>query len=210
VRDGSSSATAAARDEETVLFLGRLHPVKGIETLLAAWPLVRLVRPRAQLIIAGDGEPDYVASLRATVLGMRSVGGISLAGFLEGGMKESALLAAHAFVLPSLHENFGMAVLEAMSVGTPVVISPDVQLASFVLEHGLGLVAEREPAALAEALVRVLRDDTLRARCRARGSEIVQSAFAADRIGSRLAAMYEFAASSDARAGSRSREPVRV
>ena len=104
-------------------------------------------------------------------------------------------LRADVFVLPSFHENFGVAVLEAVAAGLPVVVSPDVQLASFVSRHGLGIVSPREAGALADAIVDALGDAALRARSAREGPTLVREHFSPETVGAGLATMYEAALS---------------
>lgn len=177
----------------TLLFLSRIDPVKNIEVLLDAWALLQPRAPEAILAIAGGGEPHYVATLRARAERLGVVASVRFHGFATGTVKERLLAEADAFVLPSRHENFGMAVLEAIGAGLPVVISPEVQLASFVSEHGLGRVVPARPEPLAQALLAVLGDESLRAHCHARGPRRVAEHFSPERIGERLLAMYDAA-----------------
>ena len=177
---------------DRVLFLSRLHPKKGIELLVDAWPAVRAARPDASLTIAGEGESAYADALRARVMQTSPAPGeVDFPGFVHGGAKSALLASAGVFVLPSQHENFGVAVVEAIAAGVPVVISEGVQLAPWVRQHGLGYVAERTPEALAAAIVRALGDEVLRARCEAHGAELVARSFSARSVGAMLRAMYE-------------------
>jgi glycosyltransferase involved in cell wall biosynthesis len=178
-------------DTQTVLFLSRLHPVKRVELLLDAWSEIERRLPNAQLVIAGDGEPSYVARLRARA---ESLGNsVTFAGYVEGDAKHALLQSARVFVLPSLHENFGIAVLEALAGGLPVVISPEVQLSTFVSEHSLGVVSEGTRTALAESIVSALEDRVLRERCRKQGPALVSRYFSPHAIGAQLLDMYRFA-----------------
>ncbi|MEP7087178.1 MAG: glycosyltransferase [Gemmatimonadota bacterium] len=172
----------------TVLFLSRLHPVKNVELLLAAWPLVRMQHPDARLLIAGDGDRDYVRSLRAkaSLLG----DSVTFLGFVEGVEKAKLLGEADLFVLPSFHENFGIAVLEALAFGLPVVVTSEVQLSGFVAEHSLGVIAERSAEAFASAVVETLENDVLTVRCREHGPEVTASYFSVDIVGRQLLDMY--------------------
>ncbi|HXT16707.1 MAG TPA: glycosyltransferase [Gemmatimonadaceae bacterium] len=173
-----------------VVFLARLNPVKGLETLLAAWREVVARRPAARLVIAGDGEAAYVESLRVLAEQLGIASRVEFAGFVSGARKAELLAGAALVVLPSKHENFGVAVLEAIGAGVPVIVSPEVQLSSFVRRHALGVVVEREPAKLAAAIVQVIGDDALQARCAVAGPAAVESSFSVDRIGRALEEMY--------------------
>lgn len=174
-----------------VLFLSRLHPKKNLELLLDAWPEVTRAWPDAELVIAGDGDPVYEQSLREYA--RRAVGesgGVSFLGFVKQDEKAAVFASSDVFVLPSLHENFGVAVMEATAYGVPVVISPDVQLSPFVERNGLGVVVPREREALASAVLRVLADDGLRERCARNGPAAVADEFSPLAIGRQIAGMY--------------------
>jgi glycosyltransferase involved in cell wall biosynthesis len=171
-----------------VLFLSRLHPKKGVELLLEAWPSVRRVRPGARLVIAGAGEPRYMASLRRAAGG--GVGGIEFVGFVAGEAKAACLAGADVFVLPSFNENFGIAVLEAVAAGLPVVVSPGVQLGPWVESRAVGRVTARTPEALALAIDGALRDAALRARVAQCGAEFVVEDFGPARVAPALLSMY--------------------
>ncbi len=172
-----------------VLFLSRLHPKKNVEGLLNAWARVVRDRPGLRLTIAGDGEPAYVARLRAQAAGLGA--SVVFAGFVHGEEKARLLASARVFALPSFHENFGVAVLEALAAGLPVVISRDVQLAAFVERHALGRVVAADAGPLAEALLASLDDTALIARCRQDGRRLVADTFSPDAVGQQLRAMYE-------------------
>jgi glycosyltransferase involved in cell wall biosynthesis len=180
---------------ETVLFLSRLHRKKGLETLIDAWPAVRIERPTARLIIAGSGHADYERELRARVLRDGNDGSVHFTGFVTGAEKARWLAEADVFVLPSFHENFGVSVLEAVASGMPAVVSPDVQLAAVVEEHRLGAVVPRDPTTLARGILSVLGDKALRQRCASQGAAVIQSLFSPTTIGAQLRTMYEVARS---------------
>jgi glycosyltransferase involved in cell wall biosynthesis len=182
---GPIERPAGAPIRPTVLFLGRFHPVKNIELLLKAWDKVEREMPDARLEIAGDGPAAYVDDLQR-----KSAGRAIFSGFLSGLAKQSALAAASVLVLPSLHENFGMVVIEAISAGVPVVISEHVQLRDFVADNDLGIVASDSADSLASAIVVALRDAVLRDRVRARGRELVDRNYSPTVIGKKLETMY--------------------
>jgi len=188
----SSPAHAGApADSRMVLFFSRLHPVKRLELLLEAWADIQLRAPGATLVIAGSGEVDYVRELRARAAPLGPQ--VTFAGFVEGAQKNELFGDAAVLVLPSLHENFGIAVLEALAAGLPVVVTPQVQLSAFVREHALGIIAESSASALASAVVAVLDDTILRQRCHTQGAALVNRYFSPRAIGERLFDMYRFA-----------------
>ncbi len=130
-------AYPALRGRRFLLFLGRVHPKKGVDLLLdAAGARTAGAMP---VVIAGPGETEFVDALRA-----RAGEGPEApiwTGMLTGDLKWGALRAADAFILPSHQENFGLAVVEALACGTPVLISDRVNIWREILADGAGLVA---------------------------------------------------------------------
>jgi glycosyltransferase involved in cell wall biosynthesis len=111
------------RGMDIVLFLGRIHPKKGIDILLEAWGSARRKFANAQLVIAGPGYEEMQPVLRGAIERHQLAGNITFTGMLRDDLKWSALAAARVFVLPSYSEGFSVAALEALGVGTPVIVS---------------------------------------------------------------------------------------
>lgn len=103
-------------------FLGRLHPRKNVDRLIEAWSRISAGFPDSELVIIGNGSPEYEFLLKKMVvqLGLQNV---RFRGFLDGDEKFAALASMRALVVPSDFENFGMIVPEALGVGTPVITS---------------------------------------------------------------------------------------
>lgn len=111
----------------TILFLGRLHPKKGLDMLLSAWRMVQDRFPEWQLSIAGGdvgyfGKSGYLHELQmqAEKLALKR---FNFVGELRGIEKTRAYQNAELFVLPTYSENFGMTVAEALATGTPVIVT---------------------------------------------------------------------------------------
>ncbi|HVN44316.1 MAG TPA: glycosyltransferase [Steroidobacteraceae bacterium] len=101
------------------LFLGRLHPIKGLPLLIEAWSRVR---PRGwQCLIAGPSELRHRAALERQIRSSGLAGEFQFLGKLDASLKEATYRSADLFVLPSLSENFGVVVAEALSYGVPVL-----------------------------------------------------------------------------------------
>jgi glycosyltransferase involved in cell wall biosynthesis len=159
----------------TLLFLSRLDPKKGLELLLAAFARVRGPYPDTILVIAGEGPTAFVDGLKqqSRQLGVES--SVVWAGFLQGEAKSRALAQADMFVLPSHSENFGVAVVEAMGAGLPVVISDQVGIHREVATASAGLVAECTVDSLEAALLQMLGDPALRAGMAKRAVELART-----------------------------------
>jgi glycosyltransferase involved in cell wall biosynthesis len=142
-----------------ILFLGRVHPKKGLDFLVEAFALVASQHPDIQLVIAGpdDGAADD-ARARATRHGI--VARVHLLGPLYGTQKLAAYVDAACFCLPSRQEGFSMAVLEAMACRTPVVISPACHFDE-VAEQGCGRIVPLDPPAIAAAWREILDSPAL-------------------------------------------------
>lgn len=185
------------RPTEVVLFVGRLARQKRVDVLLEAAARLADRRPSFRLALAGQGplRPELEAQARS--LGLRD-----RVAFL--GVREDVLAlhrAAKAFVLPSEGEGLPNALLEALAAGTPSVateVPGTVEVARH--EQEALLVPPRDPAALADALERLLDDEALRARLRAGGWARVAERYDVDRAAERYAAaLAEAAAEGPAR-----------
>jgi poly(glycerol-phosphate) alpha-glucosyltransferase len=123
----------AAGKGKNMLFLGRLHPIKNMIPMIEAWGIAKT--NDWKLIIAGGGNKEYEKEVIAAAEGDSS---IEFIGPVYDEAKKEIFKEANWFVLPSLNEGMPMAVLEAMSYGIPVIISPPCNLKE-VIEEGAGL-----------------------------------------------------------------------
>src|SRR5262249_46224489 len=143
--DCASETSSMSGDRPFILFLGRLNWEKGLDRLIPAMTVVREV----ELVVAGNDEENY----KQTLMGLARKFGVServrFVGPVNGVAKWDLLRRAKMLVLPSYSENFGIVALEAMSVGRPVIVTPEVGLASTVREATAGLVIVGEPERLA-------------------------------------------------------------
>lgn len=139
----------------TLLWLGRVHPKKGLDLLIAAWARIEAAHPDWRLRIAGPDERGHTGELRvlAARLGTRRV---AFEGPLFGDDKLAAYREAELFVLPSLNENFAMTVAEALAAGTPVVCTRGSPW-SGLDANGCGWWVDQSVDALAAALDRAMR-----------------------------------------------------
>ncbi|MES2391996.1 MAG: glycosyltransferase, partial [Acidobacteriota bacterium] len=130
------------RDKRFLLYLGRIDPKKGADLLLDAFALTAKASPGLDLhlVIAGPETNPWATDLRASKSALTNSNYIHWPGMILGDAKLGALAAAEAFVLPSHQENFGVAVVEALSAGTPVLISNQVNLAPEVAADNCGYV----------------------------------------------------------------------
>ena len=109
-----------------VLFLGRLHPKKGLEFLISAFAALR--HERARLVIAGSGESHYTRLITRLIHEAGVGDRATVTAHLSGNDRFATMVDADLFVLPSHQENFGIAVVESLAMGTPVVTSDAVDI----------------------------------------------------------------------------------
>jgi glycosyltransferase involved in cell wall biosynthesis len=146
-------------DEVVLISVGRLIKRKALGDVLLA--LSRLEARRFRLLIVGDGpEEEHLRDL-AQRLGISSQ--VDFMGAIWGARKFQYLAAADMFVLPSIHEGFGLVFLEAMHCGLPVIASSSGGQTDFLEEGKTGfLIPVGDAQGLAEAILRVANDDGLR------------------------------------------------
>jgi glycosyltransferase involved in cell wall biosynthesis len=193
-QDGVDAASVefagAVRGRPWLLFLSRLDPKKGIERLLDAFALVRQERPDLQLLIAGRGTPAYEASLRARASRLALDDHVRWVGFVEGARKHWLMHGCTAFVLPSSSENFGVAAVEAMAAGRPVIVSHGVAVSEIVARRQAGEVTTLSPMDIAAAIGRLLRNPIRANAMGSRGRTAVADELSSSIHGKRLAGLY--------------------
>ena len=143
----------ATRGQRLVLFLGRLHPKKGGDLLIEAFAKVAARDPALHLVMAG---PDDRSGVRAGWEALASRCGVAqrvtFTGMLTGDAKWAALRAADVFALPSHQENFGIAVVEALASGVPVLISDKVNIWREIVADDAGLAGNDTLAGTVDTL----------------------------------------------------------
>jgi glycosyltransferase involved in cell wall biosynthesis len=126
VRDKFFERYPQLRNKRVLLFLGRLHPKKGCDILIDAF--AQIADDSVALLLAGPDQVEWQAELQQRAEQLKVSTRVIFPGMLQGEMKRAALAAADAFVLPSHQENFGMAVVEALAAGLPVLISNRINI----------------------------------------------------------------------------------
>jgi glycosyltransferase involved in cell wall biosynthesis len=178
------------RDRPWALFLGRIDEKKGVERLLTAFATVRARLPTAMLVIAGEGAPRYVDSLRTRARELQVDDALLWPGFVAGTTKQWLLQNCGLFVLASSSENFCLAAVEAMAAGRPVVLSSGVAVAEIVARWQAGRVTSLAPTEIADAMCAVLADPTTAAVMGRCGRHAVASELTLGAHGRGLAQLY--------------------
>lgn len=167
-----------------LVFVGRLAQEKGIALMVEAFAALP---DDVWLLMIGNG-PER-AALQALAARLRTASRVVFAGELEHARVIEALFASDLFVFPSHTETLGLAVVEAMAAGRPVVAVRSRVLADIVRDGDTGLLAAGEPRAFAEAIGSLLRDPARRTAMAARSLDAAK-AYTQDHLTDRVAGVY--------------------
>lgn len=129
------------RNKRFLLFLSRVHPKKGLDLLLRSLSRVS-GGDDLHLVIAGPYEADYRSELEGSSLSSEVSARVHWVGMLGGDLKWGAFCLCEAFILPSHQENFGIAVVESLACGKPVLISNKINIWREIEEDGVGIVED--------------------------------------------------------------------
>lgn len=173
-----------------LLFLSRLDRVKGLDLLLPAFAKLRAQLPEAALVIAGAGDPEFVAGLRQQAARLGIAAAITWTGLLGDEQKRAAFDAADMFVLPSYSENFGLAAAEALACGLPVVVSDRVAIHHEIQHEQAGLITPCDVDKISEALLTLALDPDLRRVFARRGQALARRQFSVESVSRKLLDTY--------------------
>lgn len=185
-----------------VLYLGRLHPQKGVDRLVRAAGLARQQGVGVQLLLAGAGAEGYVEQLKQ----IAAEGGVAnqthFTGLVLDDLKWSLYQACDLFVLPTFQESFGLVLPEALACGTPVVTNRAVDTWPEIEAAG-GVIIENTPEQIAAQLVSLLADPAALAERGRQGQAYVAQWLDKRRVADEYLQLYRQAAASrgDARRG---------
>ncbi len=185
-------------DKRVILFLGRLNWKKGLDTLIPAFSEVIKKEQKALLVIAGPDDEGYSKNIKEAAISFGLMyktnpadNKIIFTSIITGRDKISAFLESDVFVLPSYSENFGMAVIEAMYFGLPVIITKYVGIAPYVLKNQAGLVIEKDERELANAILKILNNPDLAKEMGQHGRYLVETEFSPVSVAEKFLNLYK-------------------
>lgn len=158
----------------TMIFMSRIHHKKGLEKLFDA---ISKMPFNLKLIIAGDGDEQYIEDLKALSVELNVESKIQWMGWVNREEKFKELNKADLFVLTSFNENFANVVVESLHMGTAVLISEEVGLSDFVTENGLGWVCKLDNESIIAQLQNAYNDKEKLNFIRKNGRPIIQKSF---------------------------------
>jgi glycosyltransferase involved in cell wall biosynthesis len=169
-----------------LLFLGRINWKKGLDRLIPALTHLSDI----PLVIAGNDEENYKPEVEALAVSLGVSDRITFIGPVYGDDKAALLQNASLLVLPSYSENFGNVVLEAMAVGCPVVVTPEVGIADLVQTSGAGLVVNGDPETLGKGLQHMVSNPQELKEMGERGRQAVEEHFQWILVGGQMVEIY--------------------
>lgn len=181
-----SAGPFAGLPERYVLFLSRISWKKGLDRLITAWQWVADV----PLVVAGNDDENYRPKLEALAMSLGVSERVLFVGPVGDDHKWALFEDAQLFVLPSYSENFGNVVAEAMAMGCPVVVSPEVGIAALVADAGAGTVVDCSPDRLASTITSMLGQTSLLYDMGARGREAVRARLSWSGVGEQAESLY--------------------
>jgi glycosyltransferase involved in cell wall biosynthesis len=162
VSEGLEPMTAEAQQKAgvpTFIYVGRLSPSKRVSDAIRGFALfLNRAEISAELWIIGDGKPNYVASLRALTKELGLASQVTFLGWLPAADKHRFMSRAHALLMTSVREGWGLAVSEANACGTPAVVYNVPGLRDAVKDKITGIVVDPTPSSLAEGMLTTWKD----------------------------------------------------
>jgi glycosyltransferase involved in cell wall biosynthesis len=174
---------------QVVMFLGRIHLQKGLDLLIRAFAQAAMAD--AALVLVGPDQDGHGAGLRKTAAELGVADRVLFVGPLYGRDRVEALSDADLFALTSYHENFGIAAIESLAAGVPVMVSDEVNIHAGITAAGVGIAVPLDAHRIAAELRRWLSDERLRREAAARARPFVRATYDWNQIARRWAGHYD-------------------
>ena len=166
------------KTKRRLLFLGRIHPKKGLDILLPSWASLSQVHKNWEMVIAGPDENGYLNEVRVLAQALGLLGQVRFTGPVTGSAKNVLLYSADLFVLPSYSEGFPMSLLEAMACEVPVVATRACNFPDITASQA-GWECECTTESIIDTLKNALLDDDLARKQRGQnGRRLVKERYA--------------------------------
>jgi len=176
--------------KKVILFLGRLHLVKGIDLLIESYASIAIRHPESILLIAGPDEVGLKKQLMQRVETLKLGDQIRFIGMVQGTNKEYLLRRCDIFALTSYSEGFSIAILEALAFGRPVVITETCNFPD-VGTHCAGFVSPAKTTEIAKSLDTLLNDPALRRTMGENAVKLIETAYTWDIVAEKTVRFYQ-------------------
>jgi glycosyltransferase involved in cell wall biosynthesis len=192
------------RGKKIILFLGRIHWIKGIDILLKAYALLAQNRDDLHLLLVGDGDRRYGNKVKkwlkeygldftdseSDAKSQKENAQVTFSGAMIGRQKLEAYAGSDIFVLSSYSENFGMAVVEAMACSLPVVISNKVGIYKEVEQKKAGIVVDADVNSLYQGMKLLLENPGLKKELASNARKLVQDCYDIEKVADKMIEVY--------------------
>lgn len=185
------------KDKRVMLFLGRIHPKKGLTNLVKAWAIIKHSATSKQqsewvLVIAGWDQGGHEKQLKDLVAGLGLIEDVIFLGPVFNDLKQPCFQNANAFILPSFSEGLPMSVLEAWSYGLPAIITRKCNIPEG-FEAGAAIEIQPEPDSIAEKLKEFFGlHESAKKQIGQNGFELVKAKFNWPKIASQMVDVYNW------------------
>lgn len=146
------------KNKKILLFLSRIDSKKGLDILLKSLALIKSNSDNYVLLIAGVGEKNYSNYINNLIKSLNLDSEVRLLGHIENDKKIEIMKISDLFILPSLNENFGIAIVEALQNNLPVLITKDVYIHEAIIRESAGYLCNRDPHDLADLIQKILNN----------------------------------------------------
>ncbi len=176
-------------NQKMILYLGRIHKVKGLDLLAEAFAGLSKELDNARLVVVGPDD-GYLRALEELIQELKIEGKVVFTGPLYGTDKLGAYVDADVFVNLRADEIFGIVFLEACACGTPVICSTGCGLAD-IIDGQVGIAVPYDRDQLSSAILRMLNDDKMRREFSEKGKLLVRGRFSWEKIAEQIENVYE-------------------
>src|SRR3989338_11622986 len=188
--DVSKFKPEGEHNSKVIITSSRLVKKNGIGDLVDAIAVVKKEVPDIKLLIVGSGEQEKELKTKSSLLGLEN--NIEFIGEVLNDLLPKYLAKASIFVRPSLSEGLGIAFLEAMAAGLPIIATPVGGIPDFLKDGETGLFCRvNNPEDIAEKINTILSDDNLRDRLITNGRKLVEEKYTWDKIAEEFRNLYE-------------------
>lgn len=174
-----------------ILFLGRINTIKGLDILVECFKKLCGIYNDLYLVIVGPDNKGYSERVKKWLKDAGLLERSLFTGMLTGRDKLAAILDAEVFVLPSYSENFGIAVIEAMACGIPVVVSNKVGISREIEGSNAGIVVETNPESVFKGVKALLDNDVLSKKVAYNGRKLVEEYYDINIVADMMIKTYE-------------------
>ncbi len=180
------------KEKKIILFLSRINWKKGLDLLIPAFAKLYSKMKDVHLIIAGKDDGDgYENKVKEWVKKYNLNDSVTFTGLVTGNDKITLLYGSDIFVLPSYSEGLPTAVLEAMAVGLPIVITDKCGITDEVVNNNTGLIVQTNIESVYEGMKKLLENESLRKTISENGRRLAREYYNIEKVVDKMIEMYE-------------------